>query len=149
GSTFTVYLPAAAGVAADVRKPTEQDANAMNGVVLVVDDEDTIRRTAKSILEKRGLHVLIAESGRAGVEAFLRLLDPVSLVLLDVTMPLMGGNEVLREIKALRADVPVIMSSGYDETEAMHRVTGGEVAGFIRKPYTSAQLIDKIKVTLG
>jgi CheY-like chemotaxis protein len=118
-------------------------------VVLVIDDEETIRRTAKAILEKRGMHVFLAETGRAGVEAFRRLADRVALVLLDLTMPLMGGNEVLREIRAVRRDVPVLMSSGYDEAEAMHRITGGEVTGFIQKPYTAAQLFEKVRQALG
>jgi len=60
----------------------------------------------------------------------------------------MNGNEVLREIHAIRSDIPVIMCSGYNEEDVMHRVNAGEVAGFIQKPYTAAQLVEKIRAAL-
>ncbi len=145
GSAFTVFLPGRKGLASLPQPRAQGNEAALPGSVLVIDDEETIRHTAKTILERRGMHVLVADSGRAGVDTFRRLSDRISLVLLDLTMPLMGGNEVLREIRAVRRDVAVILSSGFDEIEAMHRVDAAEVSAFIQKPYTAAQLLEKVR----
>jgi CheY-like chemotaxis protein len=148
GSVFTVLLPPSAAVQPVPGEPRREHAGIAAGEVLVIDDEETIRRTAKAILEARGLHVFLAETGRAGVDAFRRLSDRISLVIVDLTMPLMNGKEVLREIQAIRHDVPVLISSGYDEMEAMHRVSADAVTGFIQKPYTAAQLLQKVRTAL-
>ena len=148
GSTFTIYLPAHPHRPARLLREPAAQLSMPHAVVLVIDDEEVIRRTAKAILEKRGLHVFLAETGRAGVEAFRRLADRIAVVLLDLTMPSVSGADVLRELKALRADVPILVSSGYDEAEAMRRVPVGEVAGFIQKPYTAPHLLEKIRSVL-
>jgi len=148
GSAFTVYLPARHDAKQPVRQSKRQHSEALDGLILVIDDEETIRKTAKAILENRGLRVLPAESGQAGIDAIRSHPGRISLVLLDLTMPQMNGNEVLREIHAIRSDIPVIMSSGYNEEDVMHRVNAGEVAGFIQKPYTAAQLVEKIRAAL-
>jgi DNA-binding NarL/FixJ family response regulator len=69
------------------------------------------------------------------------------VVLLDMTMPVMDGEETLRELKSIRPDVKVILSSGYNEAEAVRRFNGAGLAGFIQKPYTSGRLTEKIKRT--
>jgi len=148
GAEFTVFLPDSTAVLSLLQPAAAYPAPAEGGLILVVDDEETIRRTAKVILERRGFRVFLAESGRAGVEAFRHFHDRVDLVLLDLTMPVMSGNDVLRELRAIRHDVPVLMSSGYNEAEAMARVDTGEVAGFIQKPYTADQLVEKLRSAL-
>ena len=74
--------------------------------------------------------------------------DRIALVLLDMTMPVMNGEAALRELKAIRPDVKVILSSGFNEAEVVRRFAGAGLSGFIQKPYTSSRLIDKIKRTL-
>jgi CheY-like chemotaxis protein len=149
GSVFSVYLPAR--TSATVSSPKDEAEGAAplpGGIVLVIDDEETIRRTAEAILEKRGFHVALADTGAAGVEAFRRLSDRIALVLLDLTMPTMSGNEVLRVIRTIRPDAAVIMSSGYAEAEVMRQIDSGDIAGFIQKPYTAAQLLNKVRSAL-
>jgi CheY-like chemotaxis protein len=69
-------------------------------------------------------------------------------VLLDVTMPVMGGGEAIAHLKRIRPDVPVIASSGYSEMEASRRFEPQHLAGFIQKPYTAADLAAKVKAVL-
>jgi signal transduction histidine kinase len=148
GSAFTVFLPARERVAPALPADPGMPEAIPPGVVLVIDDEETIRKTAKAILEKRGMRVFLAETGPAGVDTFRWLSDRLSLVLLDLTMPTMSGNEVLRTLRAIRPDVPIIISSGYSELDAMRRVNAGELAGFLQKPYTAAQLLQKVGAAL-
>ena len=75
--------------------------------------------------------------------------ENIALVILDLAMPVMGGAEALERIKAIRAGVPVIVSSGYSETEAVQRFAGKDTAGFLQKPYTVSQLMETIAVVLG
>jgi CheY-like chemotaxis protein len=148
GSRFAIFLPLRERSAPrPAREPGMREA-APSAVILVVDDEEVIRQTAKAILEDRGMRVYLAETGHEGVDTFRSLSDRISLVLLDLTMPGMNGNEVLRGIRAIRPDVPVIISSGYSELDAMRRVSAGELAGFLQKPYSAAQLLQKVGAAL-
>lgn len=105
-----------------------------------MDDEDIVRRTA---LERHGYSVLLANNGLEAVELLRERASQISLVLLDFTMPVMDGVEALSLIQEVAAEVPVVLSRGYDEVEATRRFTTKCLAGFIQKPYTSAQLIRK------
>ena len=118
------------------------------GVILVVDDEEIVRRTAKATLQRYGYTVVEAENGREAVDLFQRMLDSVALVLLDLTMPIMSGEETYRRMKALNPSVPVIVSSGYDEMEAARRFGSEDVMEFIKKPYVAQSLAEKVKAAI-
>ena len=117
--------------------------------ILVVDDEDIVRRTTQSVLERRGYRVLLAENGQQAVEIFRDMSGEISLVLLDLTMPVMGGEDAARFMHAIRYDVPILVSSGYNESEVARRFAGSRVAGYVRKPYTAGVLLDRIKAIVG
>jgi CheY-like chemotaxis protein len=72
----------------------------------------------------------------------------VDVVLLDMTMPVMSGEETLRELRNIRPDIKVILSSGFNEVEAIRRFTGKGLAGFVQKPYTSARLAEAVQSVL-
>jgi CheY-like chemotaxis protein len=72
----------------------------------------------------------------------------VSLVLLDMTMPVMSGEEAFRKLKQTRADVKVVLSSGYNETEVFRHFSEKGLAGFIQKPYTASELAEKVQAVL-
>jgi PAS domain S-box-containing protein len=144
GTSFKVLFPASDGHAARLR-PAHVEDLAGSGMILVVDDEDTVRNAAKSALESYGYKVEIARNGKDGVELFRRLGNAVSAVLLDMTMPVMSGEEAFLQMKTLRPSVPVVLSSGYDEADATRQFTGKGLAGFLQKPYTAARLAEKIK----
>jgi CheY-like chemotaxis protein len=150
GSTFQVLFPVPTVV--NAQPSAELAYNAVefpgNPTVLVVDDEEIVRNTAKLTLQRYGCVVLLAENGQDAVDLFQVLHDQISLVLLDLTMPVMSGEETLHRLHAIRPDVPVILSSGYNQKDVIDRFQTKGLAGFIQKPYTAAELADKMKAVL-
>ena len=148
GTTFKVLLPATEDESFKEAGAIAQKDLAGSGLILVVDDEAMVGRTAKAVLQRYGYTVLLAEDGRSAVDVFREIGDRVRLVLLDLNMPVMGGEETLRQFKLIRSDVPVILSSGYNEMEAVRLFTDKRLVGFIQKPYTATQLAEKIRAAL-
>jgi PAS domain S-box-containing protein len=146
GSRFEVLLPA---LRQHAIPPGPAAVEASPRTVLVVDDEEIVRRTTRSVLERKGYRVLLAENGQQGVEMFRERAQEVSVILLDLTMPVMGGEDAARFMHAIRHDVPILVSSGYNEKEVARRFAGSRVAGYVRKPYTSATLLEQIKAVAG
>jgi PAS domain S-box-containing protein len=146
GTTFQVLLPASARTAAKAGMEAGRTDLRGTGTILVADDEAFVRRAAKSALERQGYRVLLAENGREAVE-LVRGAE-VSLVLLDLTMPLLGGEDALRELRRVRPDIKIVLSSGFNEAEAIQRFAGQRLSGFIQKPYTATQLAEKVKMVL-
>ncbi len=118
------------------------------GTILVVDDEETIRAIAKDMLERHGFQVITAPDGREGVDLFKRYIADIAVVVLDMSMPNMCGQDALREMRYFRADVPVILSSGYPESDALEKFPGESFAGFIQKPYKTTDLITTLRNAL-
>jgi CheY-like chemotaxis protein len=148
GSTFQVLFPAStASAAAGQQANVEEDLHG-SGLILVIDDEETVRSTAGAALNRYGYGVELAENGGQAVEVFQSRPDEFAMVLLDLTMPVLGGEAVLRLIKEIRPDIPVIVSSGYSEVDANRRFAPGALAGFLQKPYTGATLAQKVKAAL-
>jgi PAS domain S-box-containing protein len=144
GSTFTIFLPAAGEL---LTAPSARTDVRGTGTILVVDDEGVVRQTARTALEHYGYTVLVAENGGEALEIFRRAATGVSLVLLDLQMPVMGGDETYRSLKSLHPDARVIVSSACDEDEA-RRQLGGDSIVFLQKPYTAMQLAQKVKAVL-
>jgi two-component system cell cycle sensor histidine kinase/response regulator CckA len=141
GARFKVVFPVRNGERFSIKPKSK-------GVILVVDDEDIIRRVAKGALEAGGYEVLLAANGKQGVEVFREMCDSISLVILDLTMPVLGGEEALRQLRAIRPQTPVMLSSGYSEVYAVRQFAADGLAGFIQKPYTSGQLRLRIEAVL-
>jgi PAS domain S-box-containing protein len=147
GTTFRVFFPVAhAQHPAPAAPSSVADAGRKDarGTVLVVDDEDLVRNTARYALSRVGYQVVTARDGREAVDVFASRHDEIDLVLLDMTMPVMDGAEALRRMAEIRPDVVVLASSGYDEREAQQRF-GTRIAGFLQKPYAAAQLTGKVE----
>jgi PAS domain S-box-containing protein len=148
GTTFKVLFPAT-GQHTSKQPPQEIIQHSAGGeTVLVVDDEHIVRRSAKAMLERYGYSVVLAENGKEAVDLYKVLADKIDLVLLDMTMPVMGGEEAFRQMKTLRPEVRVILSSGYNEVEAVRRFTGKGLAGFLQKPYSAVTLAEKVRSVL-
>ena len=148
GTTFRVLFPASTmGV---VRKDHEPEAAEWqgSGTILVVDDEETVRTLGRKMVERSGFSTLTACDGREAVEVFRQNADKIICVLLDLTMPHMDGVEAFQELRKIRSDIRVILSSGYDEQEVSRRFAGAGMAGFIEKPYTRAMLIRVLRRVL-
>ncbi len=149
GTSFLILLPARRRrAAAAVPKGRRVAYIPPGSVVLVIDDEETIRALAVSVLSRAGVKVLSAEDGKAGVEMFREHHGIVSAVLLDFLMPVMGGEEVIGLLHEIDPSVPVIMSSGFDESEAARRFPGIKPARFLQKPYTTGRLIEAVAAAL-
>jgi CheY-like chemotaxis protein len=99
-----------------------------------------VRQTARVVLQQHGLPVVSAENGSEGVEIFRKMSDRIGAVLLDLTMPVMSGEATLRAIRKIRADIPVVISSGYSEQDARERLHTSERVRFLQKPYGSIEL---------
>jgi len=149
GSTFRVLLPVSKREVLSGPEAVSMHDLSGSGLVLVVDDEEIVRHTAKSSLERYGYNVIEAENGEAALDIFQRQDRTPALVLLDVTMPILGGEETLRRLKTLKPDVKVILTSGFSEAEALEKYGGAGMAAFLQKPYTAAQLAARVKSVLG
>jgi len=119
-----------------------------HGTILVVEDEPHIRNLTKTILEEAGFRVVLAHDGRHGLDEFRRHGQNLTAVILDLTMPQMNGEEVLRHLRQLRPDVRVIVMSGYSEFEMHQRFAGQRVAGFVQKPFGPAVLLATLQQAL-
>jgi signal transduction histidine kinase len=147
GTTFRVLLPASSlAVQRDHPPPGAGFAGA--GTVLVVDDEKSVRSTQRMLLTSMGFTVIEAADGREAIDVFTTNADAISVVILDLTMPVLDGPAVFAELRRIRPGVRVILSSGYDEVETTRRFSGQGLAGFLQKPYTVSELEAKLSTAI-
>ncbi|MCC8993111.1 MAG: response regulator [Candidatus Contendobacter sp.] len=118
------------------------------GTILLVDDEESVRSLGNRMLERLGFKVLIAVDGQQALEIFRELSDEILLVILDLTMPYMDGEETFRELRRIDPKARVIMSSGYTESEITPRFAGKRLSGFLQKPYTLDTLTQRLRDAL-
>lgn len=151
GTTFTVLLP----VQREFRRPervsgqvaADRDLQGV-GTILVADDEEGIRSLAAQVLEEAGYTVELAGDGAEVIERFRSLGDAVRLVLLDLTMPMLGGSEAASELRRIQPDIPIIAMSGYGDLEVMRRFSESGVSDFLPKPFTPDELAAKVRDVL-
>jgi len=136
GTAFRVLFPALDEPAAS-ESQNDQDPKDIRGTgtVLLVDDEERVRRVGRRILERMGFTVLTARDGREAISVFQEHADEIACVLLDLTMPNMDGVEAFQQLRRIREDVRVVLASGYNEQDATQHFTGQGLAGFIQKPF--------------
>lgn len=144
GTTFKILLPAS-------DKPTEifNDTNRHvdwqgNGTVLLVDDEETVRDIGSEMLRELGFDPITANDGCEAVNIFKHHPE-ISFIILDLTMPRMGGEQCFSELRQINPNIKIIMSSGFNEQEVTQKFVGKGLAGFIQKPYKLSVLRDAIK----
>ena len=151
GTKFTVLFP----VSEKVRETTAPEGlnnEAWTGTetVLLVDDEADVRALLEIIMTGAGLRVLTAVDGADGVAMFLKHRDEIDLIVLDRTMPRMGGVEALRKIRQTGSDAPVILISGYSEEDDTHVDESVRQATlFLSKPFDKSDLLGKVRKALG
>jgi CheY-like chemotaxis protein len=134
GSSFKILLPASGKPAELFNHESSIDDWKGSGTVLLVDDEETVRGLGREMLQELGFEAITANDGRDALELFKN--NPaINLVILDLTMPHMDGEQCFRELRQIRPDIKVIMSSGYNELEVTQKFVGKGLAGFIQKPY--------------
>ncbi len=150
GSSFCLLLPPTARDPRHPAAPTTDVARSTGlRTILVVDDEPGVRSVVRATLEHAGYRVLTAGDGDEALRVFRDHADEIACVLLDLTMPQKSGNEVMAELQALRADIPIVLTSGYDETDVVNRFGKQALAGFVQKPYRGRDLLAAIDAALG
>lgn len=148
GSTFKLLFPAAAVPESSGPRPEAVGKWRGSGIVLLVDDDESVRKVGRRMLEALGFSVLLADDGREAVEVFRARKDDISCVILDLTMPVMDGGDAFHQLRAIDPDVVVLLSSGYNEQETMEQFEGSGLDGFIQKPYQVPMLEEKLKMIL-
>ena len=148
GSTFRLLLPVADGAVVETRAADPELPWTGRGRVLMVDDEPSVREVSAAMLAHLGFDVTVAEGGRRALELFRTAADPFDLAIVDLTMPDLGGVEVVRELLRLRPGTPVLVASGYSEEEGAELLTREGARGFLAKPFTIEDLRQKIRVAL-
>ena len=138
GTIFHLTLPLAGSVSA--RRDAPLAIVRGSGRILVVEDEEMVRQTAKRILKHLGYDVVLAVNGRDGVEVYDREEGKFDLVLLDMVMPEMNGTDCFRALRQRNPSVAVVLSSGFARDANIDGLLGEGARGFLRKPYTTAEL---------
>jgi two-component system, cell cycle sensor histidine kinase and response regulator CckA len=148
GTTFRVYLPAVpSGVEPDV------EANGIMPVfgtetVLLVDDEEFVRELGTRILTKHGYTMIEAANGREALDLFKKESSKISLVILDLIMPEMGGTECLKELLKIDPQVNVLVASGYSADASVKETIQMGAKAFVPKPFRVNELLQRVRKVL-
>lgn len=150
GATFQVYLPAnTTEVAADKSAVEQTRLPRGNGeIVLVVDDEESIRHIAQRTLERFGYKVMLASNGAEGVSLYAQNRDRIAVVLTDMAMPIMDGPALIMALKAMNPKVRIVGSSGLTTSGGVTRAVGTGIEHFVPKPYTAEAMLTVLKKVL-
>jgi len=144
GTTFTILMPPCDEPLPERETENSEEIWRGSGTILLVDDEETICEVGAAMLEQLGYDVITADSGDAALERYQASSD-ISLVILDLTMPQLDGEQTFLGLRALDPEVRVIMSSGYSEQEVTKKFTGMGLLDFIQKPYSIQRLQQVMK----
>ncbi len=145
GTSFQIFFPTTDELIPAALQLPPRDEWRGQGIVLIVDDQAPIRSIASNMMEHLGFETLCASNGERALELFQSHRDDIVLVLLDLTMPIMDGNETLEELLKIRADLPIVMSSGYDQSAEV----SPKIRAFLKKPYRLQDVRTAVRKALG
>ncbi|WP_051689768.1 PAS domain S-box protein [Pelobacter seleniigenes] len=148
GTLFRVLLPVAEKLPLLRSGPVRQADWQGRGKVLLVDDEEAIRNIGAEMLRELGFSVLTCNDGKEALQTYRREED-IDFVILDLTMPKMGGEQCLQELKKINENVKVIISSGYNELAIARKLADHRAGAFLQKPYLLESLSESIRNLLG
>jgi CheY-like chemotaxis protein len=149
GTTFKLYLPAAERQPKTAEERTEEDApRGGTETILLVDDEEAIRNFASSVLRRFGYRVMTGASGEEALELIGQGGETISLVILDLGMPGMGGHKCLLEMRKTRPVLKVLIASGYSVNGQVKKSMEAGATGYIGKPYRVKELLGKVREIL-
>jgi len=146
GAAFKIYLPRVKK-AGPGRKQRESDTKIPRGseTVIVVEDDETVRKTVLMFLKKYGYTVLSAATGKEGLAIFRAHKDPIHLLLTDMVMPGLSGKDLATQAKRLRPDLKVLYMSGYTDQGIANNGIIEKGIHFIQKPFTHQELATKVR----
>jgi len=148
GTSFKIYWPAVLSSKEALEKTPRVPFRGGTETVLLVDDEDFVRDLGIRILQKGGYTVLTAANGKEGLEEYLTHRGEIALVILDLIMPEMGGQQCLEELLRFDPEVKVLVASGYSASGPTKDVLDAGAKGFVSKPYGMRQLLDTVRSVL-
>lgn len=147
GTTFKVYLPASEKSEHEEQSETERPSGGSE-MILVVDDEESIRTLIKEILESHGYEVMLTENGADAVAVYKEHRGKIDAVIIDMVMPKMGGREAFLKLKELDPGIIALLSTGYSKDGKAKAILNSGVKGFIQKPYQVDALLSKVRSVL-
>jgi two-component system, cell cycle sensor histidine kinase and response regulator CckA len=147
GTTFNIYLPATGKEVIEYVRPQDQILTGTE-TILFVDDEEGIVDVSRLILKRLGYRVITALGGREALEIYKARKDEIDLVILDMIMPGMSGGDTFNELKEIRPDVIVVLSSGYSLNGQAKHILDRGCSGFIQKPFSLRDLSIKLRQIL-
>ena len=149
GTTFLIDLPCTGGPSnpdgSAAAATADERISATARTVLLVEDEDMLRRALSKLLRKDGFSVIEAGNGSAALDLVRRYRNSIEMILFDFTLPGAPSNEVIVEAQRIRPGVAVVLASAYDRGMAPHSLTVPEVKGFIRKPFEIRSLVQLLR----
>ena len=148
GATFDVYLPFVSPGQTELEEALPQILQGGTETILIAEDEEMVRVLAQSILEKAGYTVLLAENGKEALDLFLSRIDDISLVILDVIMPVMGGKAAMHRIREQSPEMPFLFLSGYAANAVIEDAQNDDRMLFLAKPYRHTELLDAVRTLI-
>jgi two-component system cell cycle sensor histidine kinase/response regulator CckA len=146
GTTFELVFPGADVAAPETLAPeVVQEAHMLQQLILVIDDEEPVRSAVTDILDLEGLAVLSAPDGQTGLDLYRARQADIVLIILDLSMPGLTGEETFQELRQINPQVRIMLSSGYSHDEVAARFAGQREVAFIQKPYDAMQLVTEVK----
>lgn len=145
GTTFELIFPISEKSPVTAVSEISDENSATSGIVLVIDDEAAVREAVSDILELEEIEVLTAENGQKGLAIYQENADSIDLVLLDLSMPGLSGQDTFSKLQKLDPNVRILLSSGYSETNATRGFDSPPLVGFVQKPYRLDVFIKLIK----
>jgi PAS domain S-box-containing protein len=145
GTSFQIYFPVSASeLISDLSETREMPAFGSE-TILLVDDDDRVREMAQEMIEMGGYTVLTAHTGEEALEIYATHRDDISLVILDLIMPGMGGKKCLEELLRIDPNVRVLVASGYSSNALTRDETGSGAKGLVKKPYDAKDILGAIR----
>ena len=151
GTMVTVYLPALDSREREPALPRPKQLATLEngGTILLVDDEAFVRNSGRRLLGRLGFTVLTAENGQEALDLYAARQEEIRLVLLDLIMPVMAGEEAFTRLKQFDPSVRILLSSGYSREGMAEKLLARGALGFLSKPYNMEQLSAELSRTLG
>ena len=143
GTTFYLLFPISSKIRKEVTPVQNQKAHGA-GTILVIDDEQLMRTTAKAILNHADYTVILAKNGKEGLEVYRQKQDSIDLILLDMIMPVMNGKDCFHKLKEVNPKVKVILASGFSKDEDIEIMKQQDLCAFISKPYHCNELLNLV-----
>jgi len=147
GTTFDIFLPAS-GKTVMEKDPPSQKTLMGSETILFVDDEEWVHDIGRQILQNMGYRSLTAKSGREAIDVYKERWREIDMVIVDMTMPDMGGGETFERLREINPDIKGLLSSGYDLNGEASEILALGCQGFIQKPFTMKELSEKLRETL-